>query len=67
MTASRYKPDTLAIARAALARGSLTPAGTKFAFGRRRFDPSTIAALIAAGDARRLGDGSVIAAREVLP
>lgn len=49
----RYAPDTLALCRAALAKGPLVRDVRHWRFGRRRFNPATVAALIASGEAVR--------------
>lgn len=62
--ARAYQPDRAAVLRAALARGPLvkTPRRPSYSFGARTFGMALVARLIAAGDAVRLPDGSVVAA-----
>lgn len=52
---TRQRPCDV-ICRAALARGPLVRDRKHWRFGRRRFNPETVARLIAAGEAERRGD-----------
>lgn len=52
-----------AICRAALARGPLVRDRSHWRFGRRLFNPATVARLIAAGEAVR--DGSQVVAAPI--
>lgn len=70
MTAPRYQPNLGAIARAALARGSIRWDRHNFGnyrFGRRAFGRDIIEAIIAAGDAIRQPNGDIIARLAAAP
>lgn len=61
MATRRYTADPRIAVRAALAIGPLTPERGALRFGRRLFSHQTANILIAAGEAVRRADGSVVA------